>query len=267
MGKDYFLRKTWFGAVRTVMLVSVLWSGAALAAGDSEIPESLKSWKGWVLHGQEAWLCPEVAGVHDRAFCAWPGELKLDVARQGGSMKFSQNWELQYEGAVQCSPFCADVPKVRLNADASQLKAVFVAHVEAATSLALPEPDERLTLRSARVNGEMRPVLRVGGENYIALPRGVHHVQLEYAFSGDSASLGFPIRPTQIEFGSAHWQVEGVDEERLLGETLNFTRVPTVPFVNQEGGNAAVSSAAQQFPPAASGTADENVTGSEKGEK
>jgi len=151
--------------------------------------------------------------------------------------------------APECSPACADVPKVRLDADASQLKAVLVAHVEAATSLALPEPDEHLTLRSARANGEMRPVLRVGGKNYIALPRGVHHVQLEYAFSGDSASLGFPVRPAQIEFGSAHWQVEGVDEERLLGETLNFTRVPTAPFVNQEGGNAAVSSAAQQFPP------------------
>ena len=155
--------------------------------------------------------------------------------------------------APECAPSCADVAKVRIDADASQLKAVLVAHVETATSLALPRSGEQMTLRGVRVNGEMRPVLRVGEQNYVALSRGVHHLQLDYAINGDSASLGFSVRPAQIEFGSAHWQVEGIDEGRLLGETLNFSRVATAaPSINRkdrEGAAATSPSSAQQFPP------------------
>ena len=153
--------------------------------------------------------------------------------------------------APACTPFCADIASVRIDADALQLKAVLVAHVEAATSLALPEPGEQMTLRGVRLNGETRPVLRIGEKNYIALPPGVHRVQLDYALSGDSASLGFPIRPAQIEFGSAHWLVDGVDEGRLLGETLNFSRLSTIaPSTNHEEDAAGASSLpTQQFPP------------------
>ncbi|MCL1825561.1 MAG: hypothetical protein FWG26_06395 [Betaproteobacteria bacterium] len=157
--------------------------------------------------------------------------------------------------APACSPSCVDIAKVRIDADASQFKVMLVAHVEAVTSLPLPVPDEQMTLRGARVNGEAQPVLRVGEQNYIALPRGVHHVQLEYALDDDSASLGFPIRPAQIEFGSAYWQADGIDEGRLLGETLNFSRVAAAtaaPSTDRKGGGdaaMALSSSAQQFPP------------------
>jgi hypothetical protein len=155
--------------------------------------------------------------------------------------------------APKCAPVCADVPQARINADASQLKIALVAHVEAATSLALPEPGEQMVLRGARVNNQTWPVLRAEGKNYVSLPRGVHHVQLEYALSGDTASLNFPVRPAQIEFGSAHWQVDGVDEGRILGETLNFSRVATVAPSNNQGGGGNVaapsSPSVQQFPP------------------
>ena len=149
-----------------------------------------------------------------------------------------------------CAPVCADVARVRIDAGESQLKAELVAHIETTGSLALPEPDEHMTLRGARVNGEARPVLRVRGKNYVALPRGIHYVQLEYAISGDAASLSFPMRPAQIEFGSAHWQVEGIDEDRLLGETLNFFRVSNAALsVDREGAAAASSAPTQQFLP------------------
>ena len=71
----------------------------------TDIPESLKPWKAWALYGEEARSCPEIADANTEAdaddgknFCAWPGELKLDV-RQGG-MRFSQTWELQQDEAI-----------------------------------------------------------------------------------------------------------------------------------------------------------------------
>ncbi|MCL2590522.1 MAG: hypothetical protein FWD67_06500 [Betaproteobacteria bacterium] len=158
--------------------------------------------------------------------------------------------------APDCSPLCVDIAKTRIDADASQLKVALVAHVEAVTSLALPEPGERMTLLGVRVNGETRSVLRIREKNYIVLQRGIHDIRFEYALSGDSASLGFPVRPAQIEFGSAHWQVDGIDEGHLLGETLNFSRIVTaasaLPIGRKGGGGdaaAVFSSPTQQFPP------------------
>lgn len=150
--------------------------------------------------------------------------------------------------APACAPNCADVAKARIEADAAQVKITLVAHIEATASLELPEPDEQMALRNVRINGEMRPVLRVNGKNLIALQRGVHQVQLEYTVSGDAASLNFPVRPAQIEFGSAHWQVDGLDEGRLLGETLNFSRT-AVPAPGADADSAGSLMPAQQFPP------------------
>ncbi|MDR2881245.1 MAG: hypothetical protein LBV29_05035 [Azoarcus sp.] len=152
--------------------------------------------------------------------------------------------------APACAPACIDITRARIDAEATQLKVVLVTHVEAETSLALPEPDERMDLRGVRVDGEPKPVLRVRGRNYVALPRGIHHVQLEYVLSGDGASLSFPVRPAQIEFGGVYWQVEGIDENRLLSETLNFSRVDTAAATPRRDGEDATSSLpTQQFPP------------------
>ncbi|MDR2014372.1 MAG: hypothetical protein LBP99_01935 [Azoarcus sp.] len=155
--------------------------------------------------------------------------------------------------APACAPVCADVSRARVDADASRLRLLLVAHVGEPASLALPEPDKQMIFSGARVNGQTWPVLRVSEKSFVALPGGVHQVQLEYAVSGDTASLSFPIRPAQIEFGSAHWQVDGVDEGRLLGETLNFSRITTATSSGDRRGEgnvgAASSSLAQQFPP------------------
>ena len=153
--------------------------------------------------------------------------------------------------APACAPVCANVDKVRIDADASRLKAMLVAHVEAATSLALPKPDEQMALHGVRINGQVLAVLHVKGKNFITLPRGVHYVQLEYVIDGDAASLSFPVRPAQVEFSSAHWRVDGIDEGHLLGETLNFSRVATIapPVAPGSGAGVAAASSAQQFPP------------------
>jgi hypothetical protein len=159
--------------------------------------------------------------------------------------------------APECAPHCVDVAEARVDAREEVLKVLLTAHVQAASSLPLPEPDERLTLRAVRVDGEVRSVLRFERENYIALPRGIHRVQLEYAFGNAAASLEFPIPPARVEFAGVGWHVEGIDENRLLNETLNFSRIvadassgTTARTAASESGEiAAGQHAAQQFPP------------------
>ncbi|MDR3212388.1 MAG: hypothetical protein LBT71_00480 [Azoarcus sp.] len=149
-----------------------------------------------------------------------------------------------------CAPSCVDVPEARIEAETTVFRVLFTAHAGAAGSLALPEADGHLTLRGARVDGEARPVLRFAGNNYVALARGVHHVQIEYAPSDDSASLSFPIPPARVEFAGTGWTVEGINENRLLNETLNFSRTSVADTSAQPGKTTGPPErAAQQFPP------------------
>jgi hypothetical protein len=157
--------------------------------------------------------------------------------------------------APECAPRCLNIAEARVEAQAGALRVLLAAHVEAAASLPLPEPGDHLTLRSVRVDGEVRAVLRVNEKNYVALPRGVHHILLEYVPGDDTASLSFPLVPARIEYIGTDWHVEGIDENRLLSETLNFSRTSpegeTAPANAGEGAPPArqPERAAQQFPP------------------
>jgi len=97
-----------------------------------------------------------------------------------------------------------------------------------------------------RVDGEACPVLRAGSGSYVALSRGVHRIQIEYAPGGDTVALGFPLPPARVGFSGRGWRVEGIDEGRLLSETLNFSRIASGTEGN---GGGASGRAAQDFPP------------------
>lgn len=64
----------------------------ALHAGpDPYVPEPLEAWVPWVLDKQDWRECPTAHGDGTR-LCAWPGQLYLDLDREGGL--FAQQWQL-----------------------------------------------------------------------------------------------------------------------------------------------------------------------------
>jgi hypothetical protein len=78
-------------------LVLILLSFPATAfAGDPYVPDDLKDWQQWVLHGKEYRACPFFfdSGASDRDdyLCAWPGKLELAVHAAGG--EFTQSWSV-----------------------------------------------------------------------------------------------------------------------------------------------------------------------------
>ena len=56
-----------------------------------DVPDPLKSWVPWVLHGDETFGCPHAAHDGDARHCAWPGALQLKVSRSGAT--FTQDWQ------------------------------------------------------------------------------------------------------------------------------------------------------------------------------
>ena len=81
---------------------------AVLGRPAPAVPEALKPWVPWVLHGQEAALCPFLHGqgsedksdVTDQSGveCAWPARLALQLREKGGS--FTQSFRLYKRGWV-----------------------------------------------------------------------------------------------------------------------------------------------------------------------
>ncbi len=81
---------------------------AVLGRPSPAVPEALKPWVPWVLHGQEAALCPFLHGqggedktdVNDQSGveCAWPARLSLQLRDKGGT--FTQSFRLYKRGWV-----------------------------------------------------------------------------------------------------------------------------------------------------------------------
>ena len=95
-------------AVAAAFLGAGLGAGGALGQGEVHVPEDLRDWQGWVLHGQEHRACPflhDAAAIGQEQFiCAWPGLLAIRADAQGGS--FEQRWTIY--GAEQWVPLPGD---------------------------------------------------------------------------------------------------------------------------------------------------------------
>ncbi len=81
-----------------LVLTALLLPAMALA-NDTYVPDDLKDWEQWVLHGKEYRACPfffdRAAMQRDDFVCVWPGELELSVNANGG--QFSQQWSVYAE--------------------------------------------------------------------------------------------------------------------------------------------------------------------------
>lgn len=77
-------------AARLALLLAgsacVLASAAPLPRAD--VPDPLKSWVPWVLHGHETLACPAVHDGTDRRACTWPSHLDLQATPSGASFRF-----------------------------------------------------------------------------------------------------------------------------------------------------------------------------------
>ncbi len=60
------------------------------AAPPTAIPEPLRPWVDWVLHGQEEMRCPLLYSDSVGRRCAWPSALRVAINDQGG--RFEQTW-------------------------------------------------------------------------------------------------------------------------------------------------------------------------------
>ena len=62
-----------------------------------DVPDSLKPWMDWVLHGDVA-PCPYLDGVEDSRICTWSSKLSLSLSDKTGG--FDQQWRVYVDAWV-----------------------------------------------------------------------------------------------------------------------------------------------------------------------
>ena len=76
-----------------LMLICLLTtSGHAAPLSQDQVPELLKPWVGWVLHGHEENKCPPAYNADNQHLCLWPSRLNVTLDKQSGH--FSQSVQL-----------------------------------------------------------------------------------------------------------------------------------------------------------------------------
>lgn len=83
-----------------LLLASTGPASAAAAPGTSRgIPDELRPWTEWVLHGHEPETCPGMPSADGRRACAWPSRLMLDLDARSG--RFEQEWLVRARSFVR----------------------------------------------------------------------------------------------------------------------------------------------------------------------
>src|SRR2546426_3435386 len=97
---------------RLLAVVVVGWlpalRGAAEPLSREQVPEALRPWTAWVMHGHEEAFCSLLQGSTDHRQCAWPSRLTLDLDGRAG--RFTQDWLVQRAGWVPLPGDAARAP-------------------------------------------------------------------------------------------------------------------------------------------------------------
>ncbi|HEX6833349.1 MAG TPA: hypothetical protein VF132_07445 [Rudaea sp.] len=146
--------------------------------------------------------------------------------------------------APRCAPQCAAIAQAQVSAKDEDISVALEAHVGDRVAMPLPYDAASASIRTILVDGvaDDAVVRNPNGQVWIALGRGVHRVQIDYAAAGDKIALAFPLKPARVLFDGHGWEASGLSDDRLLTETLNLARA-------RDSGASTPSAGAQQFPP------------------
>src|SRR6266481_4157057 len=143
---------------RLAAVVVVGWLTVLPAAAEpvarEQVPEALRPWTDWVMHGHEEAFCSLLQGSTDRRQCAWPSRLTLDLDGRAG--RFTQDWLVQRAAWV---PLPGDAARAPLD---------------------------------VRVDGKPAPVTFRSGVPSVRLERGAHTVSGTFAWDSLPELLPIP---------------------------------------------------------------------------
>ncbi len=148
--------------------------------------------------------------------------------------------------APACAPDCGYIARVDVRAEATRVAAVLEVHAAELVAVPLPGNETLLDLEALLLDGlDAGAAVRDDeGTLWLAVPRGVHRVELRWRTANiDSIPLRFAMPPGYVDFVGEGWQASGIDEGQLATGSLELTRMAGSGEVGSSAG------VAQSFPP------------------
>jgi hypothetical protein len=156
-----------------------------------DIPEPLRAWIPWVLHGHENQKCPWLGqeGEDDARACAWPSELTIQVSERGA--QFSMPWVLYARSRVN-----------------------------------LPGDESRWP-QFVRANGVAVPVIMFEGKPIVQLEPGAWTLTGQWTWSSRPEAISIPSQVALINLvidGKTVFPLERDDNQLWLGQAESAVR-------------------------------------------
>lgn len=129
--------------------------------------------------------------------------------------------------APECSPHCADIPRLRVEAQAGTLR--LHVEVDAAGKTAVPLPGFSPSWSPSRVSVDGRPFAAMSrGEDglvWLEASPGVHRVIIEGSAAGlQRVTIPLPLSPRRVEASLSGWAMEGLRENGRADGNLELIR-------------------------------------------
>jgi hypothetical protein len=148
--------------------------------------------------------------------------------------------------APDCQPSCAEVQSARVTLLPENLEVQLEVSALAGVAVALPAAPGRFEPESVTIDGvQVAGVYRDRAHQYwIALKPGLHLVRVAGRLPpAESIQVVFPQPPHSIAVSGTGWDVTGINEGRLVANTLELVRRRVA------AGGADAAEASAQFPP------------------
>jgi hypothetical protein len=129
--------------------------------------------------------------------------------------------------APDCVPYCAAVPRMHLELRPDHLRLFLEVHAESPTAVPLPGQAGQWLAQEVWLDQQPAQALlrQPSGQLWLNLPAGIHQVQMAGNLPARAGlQLALPLKPHRVTLESEGWQVEGIHENGLADNQLQFTR-------------------------------------------
>ncbi len=137
-----------------------------------------------------------------------------------------EDLEQQLTQSPECTPHCVTFSMVRVGVDERELAVDLYVDALVDTVLPLPLDEQSWLPLSLHINGEPTElVYRNNGQLWLLLHSGRHQVTLKGVVSeSQQIQLPFPLKPHNIRVDADGWNVSGVYNGQLRGDSLDLYR-------------------------------------------
>jgi len=127
-----------------------------------------------------------------------------------------------------CLPSCAQISRMDVKIDAESIILHLQAHVQKNVGIPLPAAYQQWFPQQVTVDGKVATAMLRDeqGQLWLQLDTGIHEVALVGSNPGKNKfTLPLPLKPRYVKVNATGWSVEGVHEDGVAEDQLQFNRI------------------------------------------